>query len=66
MIPAKEFDQHMTDFCTHDWRYELELYMRDGKRYVCMACGLKVEHFEGCNEKIESKMNEARLNVKNT
>ena len=56
----------MTDFCTHDWRYELELYMRDGKRYVCMACGLKVEHFEGCNEKIESKIKEARLNEKMT
>jgi hypothetical protein len=55
----------MTDFCTHDWRYELELYMRDGKRYVCMACGLKVEHFEGQDNQIESKIEQAKLKDKN-
>lgn len=58
----------MTKSCTHDWRYELELYARDGKRYVCMACGLKVESFEGRDKQIESKIEqalEAKLKQKN-
>jgi hypothetical protein len=55
----------MTDFCIHDWRYELEIYMQDGKRYVCMACGLKVEHFEGRDNQIESKIEQAKLKQKN-
>ena len=50
----------MTKSCTHDWRYELELYARDGKRYVCMACGLKVESFEGSDKQIESKIEQAK------
>ena len=55
----------MTKSCTHGWRYELELYARDGKRYVCMACGLKVESFEGSDKQIESKIEQA-LKEKNT
>jgi len=54
----------MIDLCIHDWRYELEFYPRNGKRYVCMTCGLKVEHFEGRDEQIESKIKQAKLKEK--
>ena len=49
----------MSESCIHDWRYELELYPRDGTRYVCMVCGLKVEHFEGRDKQIESKIEQS-------
>jgi hypothetical protein len=56
----------MNERCIHDWLYQLEFYPRDGKRYVCATCGLKVEHFEGRDTQIESRIKQAKLKEKNT